>query len=147
MASLLFPTTDAAAINALINHPAVRPTCGLPEMGELDFSNLIARPENLFLIGEHGGFMLLWSAPRAREIHVFLLPEGRGKWGFATQREVVEAAAERGVTVLWARISPDYPQLEAFARRGGMKPTGEVIEAFGVPYQIYAMEVVTCRQQ
>lgn len=147
MGALLSPTTDAAAINALVNDPSVRPSCGLPELGDLDFSDLIARSENLFLIGKHGGFMLLWSAPGVREVHVFLLPTGRGTWGFASQRVVVEAAAERGITLLWARINPDMPHLEAFARRGGMKPTGERIEALGTFYDIYAMEVPTCRQQ
>lgn len=143
---LLSPTTDADAINAVINHAAVRPSCGLPEIGDLDFSDLVARPENLFLLGEHGGFMLLWSAPGVREIHVFLLPEGRGKWGFDAQAEVVEEARARGVSVLWARISPEMPHLALFARRGGMRPTGETIEALGTPYQIYSMEVV-CRPQ
>lgn len=139
--ALLSPTTDASAVNALVNHPAVRPSCGLPEIGDLDFSDLIARPENLFLIGDHGGFMLLWSAPAVREIHVFLLPEGRGKWGFATQREVVQAAAERGIAVLWARVDPNMRALALFSRRGGMKPTGEQIEALGTLYDIYAMGV------
>lgn len=131
----------------MVNHPAVRPACGLPELGALDFADLVARPENLFLLGEHGGFMLLWSAPDVREIHVFLLPEGRGKWGFDAQQEVISCASERGVSVLWARISPDMPHLALFARRGGMKPTGEVIEAFGVAYHIYSMEVPPCLPQ
>lgn len=116
-------------------------------MGDLDFSELIARPENLFLLGEHGGFMLLWSAPATREIHVFLMPEGRGKWGFDAQAEVIACARDHGVTVLWARIDPSMRALVLFSRRGGMKPTGEVIEAFGVPYHIYSMEVPPCLLQ
>lgn len=113
----------------------------MPELGDLDFSELLGRPENLFLLGEHGGFMLLWSAPKAREIHVFLLPEGRGKWGFDAQAEVIVCARDHGCTVLWARLDPTMRALILFSRRGGMKPTGEKALAFGVEYQIYAMEV------
>lgn len=131
----------------MINHPAVRPSCGLPELGDLDFSDLLARPENLFLIGEHGGFMLLWSAPKCREVHVFLLPEGRGKWGFDAQHEVIAYARKHGAQVLWARIDPAMQALVLFARRGGMKPTGETIEAFGVGYQIYSMDIPSCLPQ
>jgi len=131
----------------VVNHPAVRPYAGLPDAGELDFAPLLSCPEHVALLGEHGGFLLIWSAPGVRELHVFLLPEGRGKWGFAAQAEVIAYAQHHAIRTLWARISPQMRHLALFARRGGMKPTGETIEAFGVPYQIFAMEVPSCRQQ
>ena len=131
----------------MVNHPAVRPYAGLPDAGDLDFTPLVDCPEHVFLVGEHGGFMLLWSAPGVCELHVFLLPEGRGKWGFDTQAEVIDYASEHGIRMLWARIEPSMRHLAMFARKGGMKPTGEVIETFGVPYRIFAMEVPSCRPQ
>lgn len=143
---LLSPTTDAAAVNALVNDPSVRPTCGFPELGDLDFTAAIQRPENLFLLGDHGGYMLIWTAPGVREVHVFITPEGRGKWGFASLPEMVSAAAKLNVSLLWARVDPDMPQLEMFARRCGMKPTGEIIETGGVDYRIFSMEVQQCHR-
>lgn len=140
-------TRDASTVNEVINHPAVRPFSGMPDAGYLDFAPLVACPENAFLVGEHGGFMLLWSSPGVRELHVFLLPEGRGKWGFETQAEVIAYAASHDIHSLWARIEPSMRHLVLFARKGGMKPTGEVIETCGVPYRIFAMEVPTCRPQ
>lgn len=141
MGALLHLTKDAEAVNAVVNHPAVRPSCGLVELGELDFSEVLSRPENLCLMGEHGGFLLLWSAPRVRELHVFLLPEGRGQWGFNACPEVVDHARAHGAQMLWARIDPAKRHLAMFSRIGGMKPTGEKIETFGVVYDVYCMEV------
>lgn len=138
---LLHLTKDARAVNAVVNHPAVRPDCGLPELGDLDFSDILARPENLCLLGEYGGFLLLWSAPGVRELHVFLLPEGRGKWGFSVCPQVVNVARSHGCTMLWARIDPAKRHLAMFSRLGGMKPTGETIETLGTVYDVYAMEV------
>lgn len=97
-------------------------------------------------MGEFGGFILVWSAPYSREIHVFLLPEGRGKWGFDAQSDVIAFARDHGTTMLWARIDPAMRALELFARRGGMKPTGETIKSLGISYRIFSMEVPSCRQ-
>lgn len=124
-----------------MNHPDVRPFVGAPEAGFLDFTALVSRPEHLFPFGEHGGFFLIWTAPRNYEVHVALLPDGRGAWGFAAQDEVIETARAHGGAVLWARIDEHMPHLAQFARRGGMKPTGMVLETLGTPCQVYEMEI------
>jgi hypothetical protein len=131
----------------VVNHPAVRPFAGLPDAGDLDFSPLVACPEHVALLGEHGGFLLIWSGPGIRELHVFLLPGGRGKWGFDAQAEVIAYAQDHEIRTLWARITPQMRHLALYARHGGMRPTGETIEAFGTAYRIFAMEVPTCLPQ
>jgi len=100
-----------------------------------------------FLMGEHGGFCLHQTAPDIYELHIAIKPEGRGKWGFDAQREVINFAAQNGVGTLLALIDPNHKPLAVYARRGGMRPTEHSVEALGTTYQIYSLEVPSCRQQ
>lgn len=125
----------------MVNHPAVRPFVGAADAGALDVSPLVDRPENLFPFGEHGGFALIWTAPHTREVHTFILPEGRGKWARDAAQEMLGIAAEHGTRSLWTKINPEHPNVRIYAVRAGMKPTGEVIETFGSPYAVFSMEL------
>ena len=131
---------DAESINAVINHPAIRPFVGFAEAGELDASPLI-RPENLFPFGEHGGFALLWTAPYTAEVHTFILPECRGRWACLAAEAGIAMARARGFALLWTKIPPDAPHVLAFATGMGMKPTGEAIEEDGKLHAICAMSI------
>lgn len=133
---------DAAQINAVVNHPEVRPHVGAPEIGDLDLTELVARPEHWFLMGEHGGFMLGWSAPGVREIHTFVLPEGRGKWAEDARAAMLDYARDNGTQMLWTKIAEADRHVIRYARQGGMQFTGDVLETFGKPYRIYRMELV-----
>lgn len=132
---------DAALVNAIVNHPEVRPYVGAPEIGNLDVSELIARPEHWFLMGPHGGFMLAWSAPDVREVHTFILPEGRGRWAEDARAAMIDYAREHGVKMLWTKIFEGDRHVIRYARQGGMQFTGDVLETFGKPYRIYRMEL------
>lgn len=133
---------DAARINAVVNHPEVRPHVGAPEIGELDLTELVARPEHWFLMGDHGGFMLSWSAPGVREVHTFVLPEGRGKWAEDARAAMLDYARDNGTQMLWTKIAEGDRHVIRYARQGGMQFTGDVLETFGKPYRIYRMELV-----
>lgn len=139
-ALLLHLSTDANEINAAINDPSVRPFVGAPEAGELDVSPLI-RPENLFPFGEHGGFLLQWTAPHTYEVHTFIREDGRGRWARIAASDGIKIAAEHGATHLWTKIPPNAQNVRLFAAMMGMQPTGEVIEALGEPFEIYGMTV------
>ena len=132
---------DTDFINRVVNHPDVRPFVGDPDFGELDLSELVNRPEHWFLMGEHGGFLLMWSAPDVREVHTFVLPEGRGPWAADIRAKSIEYAKAHGTKMLWTKIAPEHKHVERFARQGGMQLTDEVIETFGKPYRIYRMEL------
>jgi hypothetical protein len=136
---------DAAWINRVVNDPEVRPYVGPVELGELDFTALVAAEENLFPMGEHGGFALLWTAPKTLEVHTFVLPSGRGEWARQAASEGIEIARQSGAERLWTRIPPDRPNVKLYARAMGMKPTGEVIQTFGKPYRIFSMEINSCQ--
>lgn len=141
LGALLSLSRDSEAINAVVNHPAVRPFVGPVDLGPVDLSPLVDRPENLFPFSEFGGFMFGWTAPATREVHTFFLPEGRGEWAKAARSEAIEIAREAGTKVLWTRVPLDAPHVEHFARGGGMLPTGETIETFGAPYAVFSMEL------
>lgn len=132
---------DAEVVNLAANHPDVRPFLGPASLGELDFEDAVAEPLNWFLMGQYGGFALAWSAPGVYEVHVFMLPEGRGKWAAQARQATIEFAKQNGATMLWARISPAAKFVSYFARRGGMQPTGEMIYALGAAYDVYKMEL------
>lgn len=144
MGALLHFSTDASEINAAINHPAVRPFVGAPEIGAVDISPLLT-DENLFPFGEFGGFALIWTAPATREVHTFITPEGRGRWAAEAAREGIAMAAEEGTRRLWTKIPPDADNVRSYAARMGMKATGETVVTFGIPHAIYAMECGSCQ--
>lgn len=132
---------DVGLVNRIVNDPSVRPHVGAPELGDIDLAPVMERPEHWFLIGEHGGFLLSWSAPGVYEVHTFILPEGRGRWGAEARTEMLRYARQHGADRLWTKIAEDARHVERFARQGGMQPTGEVVETFGKPYRIYRMEL------
>lgn len=132
---------DADRINVIVNDPAVRPFVGPLDFGEIDLAEAVARPEHWFLIGEHGGFSLIWSAPNTHEIHTFILPSGRGKWAVKAAESMIAFARENGDTMLWTKIPPKWKHVGSYARLMGMKPTDMVVATFGEPYEIYKMEL------
>lgn len=138
---------DVDRINAVGNHPDVRPYIGHAELGELDFTDAVADKNNWFLMGEHGGYVLAWSAPGVYEVHVSILPEGRGKWAAQARQFTIDYAIDRGAQMLWARISPDARHVAYYARRGGMQATGEMIYTLGSAYDLYKMELPKCLKQ
>lgn len=138
---MLSLSRDIPAINAVINHPAVRPYVGAADAGYLDASAIVADPANLFPMGEYGGFGLIQTGPGEREVHTFVLPEGRGKWAFDAAREMIELARDAGTARLWTQVSVDQPHVRKFAVMSGMKATGETREALGQTYDVFAMEL------
>jgi hypothetical protein len=138
---MLTRSFDTARINEVVNHPAVRPFVGAVSYGELDVAPVVAKTEDWFLMGDHGGFLLSWSAPGVREIHTFVLPEGRGRWAADARAEMLDYARANGTRTLWTKIDPVHRHTVQFARRGGMQPTEEMILMLGTPYQVYKMEL------
>jgi hypothetical protein len=138
---MLTRSFDVNAINAAANRPDVRPFIGPASLGELDFEDAVTDYNNWFLMGEHGGFVLVWSAPGVYEVHVFIATEGRGKWAAQAWIAAREYAAQNGAKMLWARIAPAAKFVSMFARRGGMKPTYEMLYTLGSAYDVYKMEL------
>ena len=132
---------DIAFINKLANDPTVRPHLGPESLGELDFTDAVSNSQNWFLMGKHGGFILVWSAPGVYEVHVMIEPEGQGSWAAKARQWVIDFAKANGAVMLWARIANTSRHVSYFARRGGMKPTGDIVILFGYPHSIFKMEL------
>lgn len=69
----------AERINAIVNHPDVRPWVGYAELGPIDLTQTIANPDNIFLMAEGGGFICVFQEPGIWEVHSQFLPEHRGE--------------------------------------------------------------------
>lgn len=117
-------TFDAARVNYLVNHPAVRPFIGGDPETELDLSAAVADEQNIFLDGEHGGFACCWSAPNTYEIHTFILPEGRGAWAMEFAAWGKAYLFKHGAKHIWTRVHPDARNVKAFTLRMGLIPAG-----------------------
>lgn len=73
-------STDAARINAILNHPDVRPWVVSSDDAALDVTAAAANPRDHFLLGEHGVFLCFWLMDGLYEAHAAVLMEGRGEW-------------------------------------------------------------------
>ena len=72
--------TSANRINAILNHPAVRPDVADIGDGVIDMSEKIVGTENVCLVGEYGAFFCFKFFTGTYEVHTQILPEGRGVW-------------------------------------------------------------------
>lgn len=141
------PCTDAGLIDHYVNHPDIRPFIG--GTGPLVIGKLMIAP-NVALIGEHGGFLLSWTAPGTYEIHTVITPEGRGQWAFEWAARSIDYMESIGADHLWTRIHPDHRHTAIFTRKMGLKPCGSVLTDFGdgpVAYNLYNWRKPPCQQQ
>lgn len=79
---------SAERINAIVNHPDVRPWMGCGA-GRLDLSGLIANPANYLLMGNGGGVLFQCIEPGLYEAHTQFLPEHRGPAAVAAVRDTL----------------------------------------------------------
>lgn len=80
-------TMDAGHLNAVVNHPSVRPF--VMGEGELDLTQALADPGNYAWQTEHGGFVLMRHSPGVYEVHSMFLPEGRGASALKAARDML----------------------------------------------------------
>lgn len=113
---------DASFLNALANHPAIRPTCGGDGASFLDFGPFVSNPKNHAVAWKHGAFMFLWTAPQTYEVHMMVHPEGRGKAAYRMAKAGISYMVAEGAERLWARVSEDglrhYTAQAGFTRCG-----------------------------
>jgi hypothetical protein len=83
--------TDASRINAVCNHPEVRPWVLAPGQEAVDLSDFIARPGNVVLMNAAGtgGIAFEQHEPGVYEAHTQFLPEARGRAALADVRAML----------------------------------------------------------
>jgi hypothetical protein len=113
-------TFDAAAVNAIANHPEVRPWIG--GEGELDTTETIANPANFALFGEGGGFMLLSRDQGIYEVHSLFLPEAR-RFSLSRMRAgLAYMFCQTDAFRLVTQVPDNHPAALALASKGGFRP-------------------------
>jgi hypothetical protein len=136
---------DAAAVNAIANHPAVLPGLSLG-LDSLDATALVENPRNLCYIGEHGGAILVWCGPGIYDAHDFILPEGRGAWARKACLSILDKAfREHKAQLVWAQTPVENRACRLFNRLLGFTSRGveEAILMPGTPprlVEIFTME-------
>lgn len=76
---MIHQTTDVAAVNAIINHPRVKPWVSMPGQEVLDASALLQAPHVALLLDDGSGcFLCVQHEPGRYEVHTNLLPAARG---------------------------------------------------------------------
>ena len=88
---------DPVEVNAIVNHPKVRPYLGGPDLEPLDLTNFVRNPANYAL--RYEGFLALFHAkmPGLYEVHTQALPASRGA--------VVAAGAPAMATWMFTRTT------------------------------------------
>lgn len=119
---------DPAPVNALLNHPAIRPTIGGD--GGLDAADLIADRRNVCLMGDGGGMLFAWHGPGVFDAHVFMLARGRRAIALAVAM-LGKMAAEHGALHIWALIPAVSRNVHWFARQCGMTSLGPITAPAG----------------
>lgn len=82
-------TMNPEALNALANHPDIRPFIGGDGESVLDLSAQVRDPKNVALLADCGAWMLFHLAPGEFELHTMFLPAGRGKTYFSQAKEAL----------------------------------------------------------
>jgi hypothetical protein len=139
---------DAARINELANHPAIRPTCGGDGKSQIDLTAFVADPKNHAMVWDRGYLLAVWTGPQTYEIHVAVLPEGRGRDAYRMVAEFVAYMAEHGAERLWARVAEHSDGLRHYTAQAGFtRCDRDAIDiGFGpVTYDIYQWKA-PCRQ-
>lgn len=125
-------TFDPTLVNRFINDPDVRPFVGGDITTALDLTGAVQDQANIFLLGEHGGFAFIWSAPSTYEVHTFITPSGRGAWAASaalTARGLM--ATEHGADRLWTRVPSEAGNVRRFTTAAGFSPVGRQTRDFG----------------
>jgi hypothetical protein len=107
------------------------------------FGVFVSNPKNHAVTWEHGGFLFQWSAPRTYEVHVMVLPEGRGRNAYRMAREGIGYIVAFGAERLWARVAKGANGLRHYVAHAGFARCGtDVLDiGFGpVVYDLYQWE-------
>lgn len=133
--------TDAGLVNAIANHPQVRPTFGYHD-GATDLSALFEHPDAYVVLSDGKGAAAIfeWSAPGVWQGHSVFLPESRGEYGIAAGKAMCRwMFDEMGARMLWGMTPLRHKAAQAFNRLLGFRPDGEITDAADVRCRLFVM--------
>jgi hypothetical protein len=136
--------TDAAHINAIVNHPTVLPWVRGAIDGPLDVSPLL-NDGWVALFGEHGGVMFQPLQAGLWEAHSQYVPAGRGQWALSASWQALRWMFARTDAI---EIVTRCPSLAARALAKALHMTRDYTSARGwlkdgrvIPADIYRMTI------
>lgn len=147
---MIVRTFDATALNAIANHPDVRPYLGHPESPDpLDLTPLVENPANIAIEAEGGGWLLQAILPAVYELHTLFLPEARGKAYFRHAREAMRLVfTTTDALEILTKCPDDNPGARMAANLAGFRERfrrehvwniGTAAE-YGVSYQAFTVD-------
>jgi hypothetical protein len=76
---------DPSVVNTVSNHPSIFPSIAGGREGPLDWTRFVEDRRHVFLAGDFGLSIFEFVEDGVYEMHMRVLPQGRGKWsiGFA----------------------------------------------------------------
>lgn len=112
--------TDADELNAVINHPAVRPVFGHDELGVLDAGPMLADTRNWCMADGLTLLWFTWRGPGVYEVHCVVGPRDRGVRAVRAARDMLGHMRDVcGANLFWCEFDAARRDVAAFARAVG----------------------------
>lgn len=137
----------AERLNAVVNHPVVRPWVADEAAGVLDMTETVASDNTILLMGEYGGCLCFKMLPGVYEVHTQVVPEGRGQWAL----DFVRAGAHWMFThtdafEILTRVPRGHTAAKALTLAAGMnyeftRPDGCRFRERVLPVDIYGFRI------
>lgn len=127
---MMTPTTDVAAVNAIANHPDVRPWLG--GEGPADLGPLMASPGTQTFLMPGAAFVLHAVGGGVYNAHSLFQPEAR-RYSRRAMREVLDTMFAAGAKEVWTMIPDGNDAAAALAKLGGFVQIGCCARMFPEP--------------
>lgn len=138
---------SATKLNDVANHPEVYPWVHGTNVGPLDLDPIVKDKRNVILWGEHGGAVFMHQQPAIYEIHVQVVPEGRGAWALEMVQSSLHWMFTRTDALeIVTRVPEGNKPALAMAKKVGFnhefdRPEGWVFDHKPVPTSVHSLQI------
>ena len=138
---------DAIQLNRIVNDPSVYRWVKGYMTGRMDLTNVVTNPNNILLMGEHGGVIFAMHQHGLYEAHTQVLPAGRGKWALFMVRAALHWMFTHTIAMEIMTRCPhgNLPALALAKSIGGhfefTNPRGWIMDLDPIPADVYALTV------
>lgn len=113
-------TGDGRRFNEIVNTPGIYEHVRGPIEEPLDLGPVIAHPDNICLLGEHGAMLFTEMGSGIFECHTAVLREGRGEWTRSFVRACLHHVFTKTTAVeVWTRCPHANPPTRKLAEEVG----------------------------
>lgn len=137
---MIRPATVSDFLNEVANHPAVRPHVGGD--GPIDLTEALAKPGNIGLECDSGGFFLTQHSPGVYEVHSLFLPDNGTKPIRAMRAAQEWMFTRTDCGVILSKVPKANKAAKGFAIAGGLAPIFERDDALLGPCEYVELGVM-----